>query len=39
VLQVPGDHHALYLILYTPAPDTDTAEKLHKLAINSGGHR
>jgi transcriptional regulator with XRE-family HTH domain len=39
VLQILDDRHAPYLILYTPAPDTDTAEKLQKLAMNSGGHR
>jgi transcriptional regulator with XRE-family HTH domain len=39
VLQVVDDSHALYLILYTPAPDTDTAEKLQELAMNPGGHR
>jgi transcriptional regulator with XRE-family HTH domain len=35
VLQVVDDSRALYLILYTPAPDTDTAEKLQKLAIEA----
>ena len=39
VLQVVDGSPALYLILYTPAPETDTAEKLQKLAINGGGHR
>jgi transcriptional regulator with XRE-family HTH domain len=39
VLQVVDDRHALYLVLYTSAPDTDTAEKLQKLAMNSGSHR
>jgi transcriptional regulator with XRE-family HTH domain len=39
VLQVVGDSSGLYLILYTSAPDTDTAEKLQKLAANAGGHR
>jgi transcriptional regulator with XRE-family HTH domain len=39
VLQVLDDRHALYLILYTPAAETDTAEKLQKLAMNAGGHR
>ena len=39
VLQVVDASHALYLILYTPAPGTDTAEKLQKLAISSSGHR
>lgn len=32
VLQVVDDRTGLYLILYTPAPETDTAEKLRKLA-------
>ena len=32
VLQVVDDSAALYLILYTPAPETGTAEKLRKLA-------
>jgi transcriptional regulator with XRE-family HTH domain len=39
VLQVVNDGHPLYLILYTPAPETDTAEKLRKLAIDAGNHR
>jgi transcriptional regulator with XRE-family HTH domain len=39
VLQVVDDSRALYLILYTPAPETDTAEKLQKLAIEAGNHR
>jgi transcriptional regulator with XRE-family HTH domain len=39
VLQVVDDSRALYLILYTPAPETDTAEKLQKLTINAGGSR
>jgi hypothetical protein len=39
VLQVVDDSRTLYLILYTPAPDTDTAEKLQKLAVNAGGNR
>jgi transcriptional regulator with XRE-family HTH domain len=39
VLQVVDDSRARYLILYTPAPDTDTAEKLQKLTINAGGNR
>jgi transcriptional regulator with XRE-family HTH domain len=39
VLQVVDDSPALYLILYTPAPETDTAEKLQKLAINGSTHR
>jgi transcriptional regulator with XRE-family HTH domain len=32
VLQVVDDNPALYLIIYTPAPDTDAADKLAKLA-------
>jgi transcriptional regulator with XRE-family HTH domain len=36
VLQVVDDSRALYLILYTPDPDTDTAVKLQKLAIEAG---
>jgi hypothetical protein len=39
VLQIVDDSHGLFFILYTPAPETDTAEKLQKLAINAGGHR
>ena len=39
VLQVVSDSPGLYLILYTPAPGTDTAEKLQKLAINASDHR
>jgi transcriptional regulator with XRE-family HTH domain len=39
VLQVVDDSPALYLILYTPAPGTDTAEKLQKLAIEAGSQR
>ena len=39
VLQVVSDSAGLYLILYTPAPETDTAEKLQKLAINASDHR
>lgn len=39
VLQVVDDSSGLYLILYTPALETDTAEKLQKLAINGSGHR
>ena len=38
VLQVVNDGHPQFLILYTPAPDTDTAEKLRKLAIDAGDH-
>ena len=36
VLQVVDDSRALYLILYTPDPNTDTAVKLQKLAIEAG---
>jgi transcriptional regulator with XRE-family HTH domain len=39
VLQVVDGSNPLYLILYTPAPETDTTEKLQKLAINAGDHR
>jgi transcriptional regulator with XRE-family HTH domain len=39
VLQVVDESRGLFLILYTPAPGTDTAEKLQKLAIDSGGGR
>jgi transcriptional regulator with XRE-family HTH domain len=39
VLQVVDDSSGLYLILYTPALETDTAEKLQKLAINGSSHR
>jgi transcriptional regulator with XRE-family HTH domain len=39
VLQVVDDSRALYLILYTSAPETDTAEKLQKLAIHEGDNR
>jgi hypothetical protein len=39
VLQVLDDSNALYLILYTPAAETDTAEKLQKLAINASDNR
>jgi transcriptional regulator with XRE-family HTH domain len=39
VLQVVDDSRALYLILYTPSPGTDAAEKLQKLALESGGGR
>lgn len=34
VLQIVDDSPGLFLILYTPAPDTDTAERLQKLAID-----
>jgi hypothetical protein len=40
VLQAVDDNAGLYLILYTPALETDTAERLQKLAINgSSRHR
>jgi transcriptional regulator with XRE-family HTH domain len=39
VLQVVDDSRALYLILYTPASETDTAEKLQKLTINGGNRQ
>jgi transcriptional regulator with XRE-family HTH domain len=39
VLQVVDESRGLFLILYTPAPGTDTAEKLQKLAIDSSGGR
>jgi transcriptional regulator with XRE-family HTH domain len=39
VLQVVDDSRPLYLILYTPSPGTDTAEKLQKLALNSSRSR
>jgi transcriptional regulator with XRE-family HTH domain len=39
VLQVVDDSRGLYLILYTSAPETDTAEKLQKLAIHGGADR
>ena len=35
VLQLVDDSPGLFMVLYTPAPDTDTAEKLQKLAIDS----
>ena len=35
VLQVVDDNAALYMIIYTPAPDTDAADKLAKL--HAGG--
>ncbi len=34
VLQVVDDSPGLLLVLYTPAPDTDTAERLQKLAVD-----
>jgi hypothetical protein len=39
VVQVVDASSGLYLILYTPALETDTAEKLQKLAINGSSHR
>jgi transcriptional regulator with XRE-family HTH domain len=39
VLQVVDASRALYLILYTPAPETDTADKLQKLTIHAGSNR
>jgi transcriptional regulator with XRE-family HTH domain len=39
VLQVVDDSRGLYLILYTSAPETDTAEKLQKLAMHGGADR
>jgi transcriptional regulator with XRE-family HTH domain len=39
VLQVVDYSRPLYLILYTPSPGTDTAEKLQKLALNSSRSR
>jgi transcriptional regulator with XRE-family HTH domain len=36
VLQVVDDAPGLILVLYTAAPGTDTAERLQKLAIDSG---
>lgn len=38
VLQVVDDIRGMFLILYTPAPGTDGAEKLQKLAMNSRGN-
>lgn len=38
VLQVVDDIRGMFLILYTPAPGTDSAEKLQKLAMNSRGN-
>jgi transcriptional regulator with XRE-family HTH domain len=38
VLQVVDDGPGLFLILYTPTPDTDSADKLEKLAVESRGH-
>jgi transcriptional regulator with XRE-family HTH domain len=35
VSQIVDDSPGLFLVLYTPAPDTDTAERLQKLAIDS----
>jgi hypothetical protein len=34
VLQVVDDNPALYMIIYTPAPGTDAADKLAKLAAD-----
>jgi hypothetical protein len=39
VLQVVSDSPGLFLILYTPAPQTDTADKLRKLAIDASDRR
>jgi transcriptional regulator with XRE-family HTH domain len=36
VLQVFDDTPGLFLILYTPAPGTDAAEKLQKLSVDTG---
>jgi len=36
VLQVVDDSPGLFLILYTPVPGTDTAEKLQKLTVDAG---
>ncbi len=36
VLQVVDDSAALYMIVYTPAPGTDAADRLQKLAAESG---
>jgi transcriptional regulator with XRE-family HTH domain len=38
VLQVVDDTRGLFLILYTPSPETDSAAKLQKLAMDSGGN-
>ncbi len=35
VLQVVDDSPGLFMIVYTPGPDTDTADKLQKLAIDA----
>lgn len=37
VFQVVDDTPGLIVVLYTPAPDTDTAERLQKLAIDFAG--
>ncbi|HEX8858269.1 MAG TPA: helix-turn-helix transcriptional regulator [Actinomycetes bacterium] len=37
VSQIIDDGPGLFLVLYTPAPGTDTAERLQKLAIDSAG--
>jgi hypothetical protein len=34
-----SDSPGLFLILYTPAPETDTADKLRKLAIDASDRR
>jgi transcriptional regulator with XRE-family HTH domain len=39
VLQVVDDSPGLFIILYTPAPGTDAAEKLEKLAVEFGRAR
>ncbi len=39
VLQVVDDSRGLYLILYTPSSETNTTEKLRKLAMHSIGSR
>jgi transcriptional regulator with XRE-family HTH domain len=37
VSQIIDDSPGLFLVLYTPAPGTDAAERLQKLAIDSAG--
>jgi transcriptional regulator with XRE-family HTH domain len=37
VSQIIDDSPGLFLVLYTPEPGTDTAERLQKLAIDSAG--
>jgi hypothetical protein len=39
VLQVVDDSPGLFMILYTPAPGTDAADRLAKLAIDFGRAR